>query len=234
MEKDAPGKLYLVATPIGNLKDITLRALEVLKSVDLIACEDTRHSSKLLRAYEIHKPLVSYHEHNEEKRTEELLRVLQDGKNVALISDAGTPLISDPGFRLVRRLAAEGIGIESLPGPCAAVNALVVSGLPTDSFYFLGFLPAKSAARVRKLEFLKEHPSTLIIYESAHRIQKLLKEAFQVLGPRPMTLGREMTKKFEEILRGRLGEVGVTRIPHSWKGEFVLVIEGYKKFLKNK
>ena len=224
-----PGKLYLVATPIGNLKDITLRALEILKSVDRIACEDTRHSQKLLNAYQIKKPLLSLHEHNELKRIPEILNKLQGGESIALISDAGTPLISDPGFPLVRELIAAGVEVESIPGPCAAINALAMSGLPPDRFYFVGFLPPRSAARKRKLEELKDHPSTLIFYESTHRIQKFLGEARQILGPRPAVLLREMTKKFEEALRGSLDTLGTSQIPRSWKGEFVLLIQGALK-----
>lgn len=222
------GILYIVPTPIGNLKDITLRALEVLKSVDLIACEDTRHSLKLLNHYEIKKPLVSLHEHNEDRRISQILSRLQKGENVALISDAGTPLISDPGYPLVRKILQSGGVVEALPGPCAAINALVSSGLPTNRFSFYGFLPPKSAARRRMFEKLKEEPGTLVFYESTHRIQKFLVEAAEVLGPRQAVLAREMTKKFEEILRGPLGELGQGQNPTSWKGEFVVLIEGAK------
>jgi len=222
------GTLYLVATPIGNLKDITLRAIEVLKSVDIIACEDTRHSLKLLQAYELSKPLLSLHEHNEAKRSVGLLEKLQAGQSVALISDAGTPLVSDPGFRLVTAILAAGLRVESIPGPCAAINALVLSGLPTDSFYFLGFLPPKSAARKRRFEALRDFPSTLVFYESPHRIQKFLEEAHEVLGPREVVLAREMTKKFEEIYRGSL-QAKAESIPlRSWKGEFVVLLAGAK------
>ncbi len=222
------GKLYIVATPIGNLKDITLRALEILKSVDLIACEDTRHSQKLLGEYGIQKPLLSLHEHNEAQRIPMIVKKLGVGENVALISDAGTPLISDPGFRVVRAVIEAGGAVESIPGPCAAINALVVSGLPTDSFYFVGFLPPKSAARIRRFHQLKDFPSTLIFYESPHRIQKFLGEAYEVLGPRLITVARELTKKFEEVYRGPL-LADPTKIPlRSWKGEFVVAVEGKK------
>lgn len=229
MESEQFGKVYIVATPIGNLKDITLRALEVLKSVDFILCEDTRHSKKLLNHYEIHGFCLSVHEHNEEKQIPKIIKKLSEGQNGALISDAGTPLISDPGYRLVQRIIAEGGRVEALPGPCAAINGLVLSGLPTDRFNFIGFLPPKSAARVRKLNELVDEPATLIFYESPYRIQKLLKEASQVFGPRPAALVREMTKKFEEVLRGPLGELGIKTVPRSWKGEFVLLISGNKK-----
>jgi 16S rRNA (cytidine1402-2'-O)-methyltransferase len=220
------GKLYIVATPIGNLKDITIRALEVLKSVDLIACEDTRHSLKLLNEYGIQKPLVSFHEHNENKRAMELAERIRSGDNVALISDAGTPLISDPGFPLVRTLVEEGLAVEAVPGPCAAVNALVQSAMPPNRFCFVGFLPPKSAARKRKFQELTDLPFTLIFYESTHRIRKFLREAYEVMGPRHAVVVREMTKLHEETLRGPLGQLGDSLQPRSWKGEFVVIIEG--------
>lgn len=223
------GRFYIVATPIGNLKDITLRALEVLKSVDVIVCEDTRHSLKLLNEYQIKKPLLSLHEHNEAARVPQLLQKLKAGENIALISDAGTPLISDPGYRLISALVQEGIVVESLPGPCAAINALVLSGLATDRFYFVGFLPPKSAARLRNFRELENFPSTLIFYESTHRIEKFLREAFEVLGPRQAVLLREMTKHYEEVLRGKLGDIGNSLLPRSWKGEFVVVVEGKRQ-----
>lgn len=220
------GKFYLVATPIGNLKDITLRALETLKSVDVVMCEDTRHSLNLLRHYEISKPLFSLHEHNEDDRIPWLLKKLKGGENIALISDAGTPLVSDPGFRAVRQLLQAGIEVEALPGPCAAIQALVLSGLPSDRFFFAGFLPPKSAARLRRFEELKSLDATLIFYESPHRIQKFLSEAFRVFGPRSMALGRELTKKFEEVYRGPLQEISEDIPLRSWKGEFVVLITG--------
>lgn len=220
------GTLYIVATPIGNLQDITLRALETLKNVELIACEDTRQTSKLLHAYQIQKPLLSFYDHNERSRTPQLLHRLKAGESIALVSDAGTPLISDPGYSLVRELVAEGIRIESIPGPCAAIAALVVSGLPTDSFYFVGFLSPKRSARLKKFEALKEMRSTLIFYESTHRIQKFLHDAHEVFGDRQVVVVREMTKKFEEALRGKLGEIGHTVQPRSWKGEFVVLLAG--------
>ncbi|MFO1462284.1 MAG: 16S rRNA (cytidine(1402)-2'-O)-methyltransferase [bacterium] len=223
------GKLYLVPTPIGNLKDITLRGLEVLQGVDRIACEDTRHSLKLLQAHGISKPLLSLHEHNEAKRVAVLLERLKAGESIALISDAGTPLISDPGYRLVAAVLEAGLDLEALPGPCAAINALVASGLPTDSFYFVGFLPPKSAARQRRFEALREFPSTLIFYESPHRIQKFLVEAFAVFGGRRVVLAREMTKKFEEFYRGPLRDRIEGYGLRSWKGEFVVLIAGAEK-----
>ena len=203
-----------------------MRAIETLQSVDLIACEDTRHSMKLLQAYDIRKPLQSLHEHNEARRSGALIDILSEGRNVALISDAGTPLISDPGYRLVRAVLDAGLEVESIPGPCAAINALAASGLPTDSFYFIGFLPPKSAARRRRFEALKDFPDTLIFYESPHRIQKFLEEAYEVLGSRPLVLAREMTKKFEECYRGSLLPKVEEYPLRSWKGEFVVLLAG--------
>ncbi len=226
------GKLILVPTPLGNLQDLTFRALEVLKSVDCIACEDTRHSLKLLNHYGIKKPLLSLHEHNEHRRATELVEKIRNGLQVALISDAGTPLISDPGFPLVEKVLEAGLDLEALPGPCAALTALVASGLPTDRFYFVGFLPHKSAARLRILEELKAIRGTLIFYESPHRIQKLLNEAFVVFGGRRAALFREMTKRFEEALRGPLGELGKTLQPKTWKGEFVFLVSGAEPLRK--
>lgn len=220
------GKLYIVATPIGNLKDITLRALETLRSVDAVLCEDTRHSLHLLRHYEISKPLFSLHEHNEGERIPWLLQKIQGGENIALISDAGTPLVSDPGFRVVRGLLQARIEVEALPGPCAAIQGLVLSGLACDRFYFAGFLPPKSAARLRRFAELKSLEATLIFYESPHRIQKFLAEAFRVFGPRAMALGREMTKRFEEVYRGALQEKPEDIPLRSWKGEYVVLVAG--------
>jgi 16S rRNA (cytidine1402-2'-O)-methyltransferase len=219
------GTLYIVPTPIGNLKDITLRALEVLRAVDLILCEDTRQTRKLLTHYEIEKPTESLHEHNERQKVPNLLEWLKEGKSLALVSDAGTPLISDPGFPLVRAAIEAQISVESLPGPCAAVTALAACGLPPDRFYFLGFLPNRSAPRRRALEELKNHPSTLIFYESTHRIQKFLVDAYEILGDRPVVLARELSKRFSELVRGRLGQPLSLR---SWKGEFVVLIGGFR------
>jgi len=224
--KPLAGKLHIVATPIGNLKDITLRALEVLKKCDLLCCEDTRHSMKLLQAYEIRKPLLSLHEHNEMQRIALILKHLKDDKNLALISDAGTPLISDPGFRLVQAVLEDKYEVESIPGPCAAITALAMSGLATDRFFFAGFLPAKSAARLRFFKEWLSFPHTLIFYESPHRIQKFLSEAFQVLGPRRLFMAREMTKKFAENYHGSLQSKVTDYGLRSWKGEFVLVLAG--------
>lgn len=221
------GTLYLVATPIGNLGDITIRALETLKAVDLIACEDTRQTVKLLNHYGIKKKMLSLHGHNEAKRAAELIPRLQAGENVALVSDAGTPLISDPGARLLHAALEGGVRVESLPGPCAAVNAFALSGMDSGRFYFVGFLPPKSAARVRIFEALRDFPAPIVFYESPHRVQKFLTEAHAVLGSRAVVIAREMTKKFEEVFRGKLAENPENLGLRSWKGEFVIIIEGF-------
>lgn len=218
------GTLYIVPTPIGNLKDITLRALEVLREVDGILCEDTRVTQKLLNHYEIKKPLESLHEHNERKKIPALMKRLERGESLALVSDAGTPLISDPGFPLVRAALENNIPVESLPGPCAAVAALALSGLPPDRFYFVGFLPNRSAPRRRAMEELKSFPSTLIFYESTHRMEKFLSDAAEIFGPRQVVIVRELSKKFSEVSRGCLGDVLEMR---SWKGEFVVLLGGF-------
>jgi 16S rRNA (cytidine1402-2'-O)-methyltransferase len=219
------GHLYLVATPIGNLEDITHRALRILREADLIACEDTRHTRKLLDHYGISKPLTSYHEHNEAARAQELVEKLLAGASMALVSDAGMPLVSDPGYRVVTAAIAAGIPVIPIPGPSAVVAALAASGLPTDSFYFGGFLPAKSGQRVRALEALREHPSTLIFYEAPHRILAALADVETVLGPRHVVVARELTKIHEEFLRGPVGEVRATLESRSAaKGEITLLI----------
>ncbi len=219
------GTLYVVATPIGNLEDITLRALRVLREVDRIACEDTRQTRKLLDRHGISKPLVSYHEHNEQARAEELLRELEAGKNIALVSDAGTPLIADPGYRLVEQARARGITVSPIPGPSALVSALSASGLPTDSFFFGGFLPAKKTQRRKALEAVKDFPATLVFYEAPHRIIDALEDIAEVLGPRPVSLARELTKIHEEFIAGQAAEVreGLSKRP-SIKGEITLMI----------
>ncbi len=216
------GTLYLVATPIGNLEDITLRALRVLREADLIACEDTRQTRKLLDHYGIPKPVVSYHEHNEAERTPELIHKLEEGSAVALVSDAGTPLISDPGYRLVTAAAANGIRVEPLPGPSAALAALSASGLPTNEFHFAGFLPTRSAQRKKALLRLKDEPATLVFYEAPHRILDTLADIEEVLGARQVVLAREMTKVHEEFLRGTPGELRKARI--TLKGEFTVLV----------
>ena len=201
------GQLYLVATPIGNLEDITYRAVRVLGEVDLIACEDTRHTHRLLEHYGIQKPTISYHEHNEAERTEELISRMLAGTTIALVTDAGMPLVSDPGFRLVRGAVQWKIPVHALPGPSAALTALAASGLPTDSFHFGGFLPSKPGQRAKALEGLAEEQSTLIFYEAPHRILEALEAIEAALGPRPVVLARELTKIHEEYLRGTAAEI---------------------------
>lgn len=217
--------LYLVGTPIGNLEDITFRAVRVLREADLIACEDTRQTRKLLDHYGIGKPTVSYHEHNERERSRELIAKLASGTTVALVCDAGMPLISDPGYRLVREAVDAGIRVESVPGPSALLTALAASGLATDSFYFGGFLPAKSGQRRRALERLRDEPATSIFYEAPHRILDALTDVEQVLGERPVVVARELTKMHEEFLRGAAGEVrAALAARESVKGEITLLI----------
>jgi 16S rRNA (cytidine1402-2'-O)-methyltransferase len=219
------GTLYVVATPIGNLDDITLRAIRILREVDRIACEDTRQTRKLLDRHGISKPLVSYHEHNEQARAEELLRELAAGKNIALVSDAGTPLIADPGYRLVAQARAQGITVSPIPGASAVLTALSASGLPTDAFFFGGFLPAKKTQRRKILEEMKRYPATLVFYEAPHRILEALDDIAEVLGPRRVTLARELTKIHEEFLAGEPSELreALGKRP-SIKGEITLVI----------
>ena len=219
------GQLYLVATPIGNLEDITYRALRILRETDLIACEDTRHTGKLLDHYGISKPLTSYHEHNEAARAQELVEKLLAGASVALVSDAGMPLVSDPGYRVVAAAIAAGIPVIPIPGPSAVVAAIAASGLATDSFYFGGFLPAKSGQRIRALEAVRENSCTLIFYEAPHRILAALADVEKVLGPRDVVVARELTKIHEEFLRGPIGEVRATLESRSTaKGEITLLI----------
>jgi 16S rRNA (cytidine1402-2'-O)-methyltransferase len=221
-----PGTLYVVATPIGNLEDMTHRALRVLREVDLIACEDTRHTRKLLNHYGIKTKVTSYHDHNERERTAELLQALASGANVAIVSDAGTPSISDPGFRLVSEAGAQGLPVVALPGPTALIAALVASGLPTDEFFFAGFLPARSGERRARLAKLRELPATLIFYEAPHRIAATLKDAHEILGERRAVVARELTKMHEEIARARLSEL-VERFgsEERARGEIVLLID---------
>lgn len=221
-----PGTLYVVATPIGNLEDITHRALRVLREVDIIACEDTRHTRRLLNHYGIKTKVTSYHDHNERERTVELLQALASGANVAIVSDAGTPTISDPGFRLVSEAGAQDITVVALPGPTALIAALVASGLPTDEFFFAGFLPARSGVRRTRLAELREIPATLIFYEAPHRIAATLRDAVEILGEREAVIARELTKIHEEIARGRLSELA-ERFSSAEKarGEIVLLID---------
>jgi 16S rRNA (cytidine1402-2'-O)-methyltransferase len=217
--------LYVVATPIGNLEDITYRAVRILGEADLIACEDTRHTRTLLERYGIHKPTVSYHEHNEAERTAELIERLRRGTVIALVSDAGTPLVSDPGYRLVRAAIAEGIPVQSIPGPSAILTALAASGLPTDAFYFGGFLPSKPGQRANALEALAEESATLIFYEAPHRILETLDAIEQILGPRPVVVARELTKIHEEFLRGAAAQIrDQLAARNAIKGEITVLI----------
>jgi 16S rRNA (cytidine1402-2'-O)-methyltransferase len=220
-----PGLLYLVATPIGNLEDITYRAVRVLGEVDAIACEDTRETRKLLDRYGIRKPTISYHEHNEAERAAELAARMLAGERVALVSDAGMPLVSDPGYRLVRAAIESGIRIEPIPGASAALTALAASGLPTDVFRFGGFLPPKTGQRERLLQELENEPATLIFYEAPHRILEALETIESVLGPRPVVVARELTKLHEEILRGTAAQIhAVLAARAAIKGEMTLLI----------
>ena len=219
------GTLYLVATPIGNLEDITLRALRVLREVGLIACEDTRHTRKLLDHYGIHKPTLSYHEHNEAERSVELLEKLRQGTSVALVSDAGTPLVSDPGYRLVTKAIESGIPIDPLPGASAILAALTASGLPTDAFLFGGYLPARQGPRRKLLAKLQEEPATLVFYEAPHRILEALDDIAAVLGARPVVVAREMTKVHQEFLRGTAASVRESLGKRSaLRGEITLLV----------
>ena len=221
-----PGTLYVVPTPIGNLEDITQRALRVLGEVDLIAGEDTRHTRKLLNHYSIKTKTISYHEHNERERAAQLCAMIEAGKSVALVSDAGTPAISDPGFRLVRLAIEAGLPVVSLPGPSALITALAGSGLPTDEFFFGGFLPARSGARRTRLEELRSIPATLIFYEAPHRIVPTLNDSLEILGEREAVVARELTKLHEEIVRGRLSELAARfSSSESVRGEMVLMID---------
>ena len=219
-----PGTLYLIATPIGNLEDITLRALRVLGEVDLVACEDTRHTRKLLSHFQINKPTVSYHEHNERERAEELVEKLMAGANIALVSDAGTPLISDPGYRIVRESINRGIAVVPLPGASALITALSGSGLATSDFVFAGFLPSRSAARRARLSGLTKVESTLIFYESPHRIKETIRDALDLLGDRESVLARELTKLHEEFMRDKLSGLLSAVSEKTLKGEMVLIV----------
>ncbi|HEX8296644.1 MAG TPA: 16S rRNA (cytidine(1402)-2'-O)-methyltransferase [Chthoniobacteraceae bacterium] len=221
--------LYLVATPIGNLGDITLRALEVLKSVDLIACEDTRHSGNLLRHYEISKPLISYHEHNEARRTAELIEELVAGKKIALITDAGLPGVSDPGHRLLRACIERGVPYTVLPGPSAVLTALIGSGFPAERFYYGGFLPVKSGGRERDLLAAAARSETSIFFESPHRLLKTLEVCATHFPERELCVARELTKHFEEFRLGRGPDLLAHYSAKAVKGEIVFLIRGAEK-----
>ncbi len=228
IEQGGPGKLYLCATPIGNLDDITIRVLEALRGVDIIAAEDTRRTRNLLARYDIHTPMLSYREENRDVAGAKLIRRLSSGAKVALVSDAGTPGISDPGHHLVAMCVEREIPVEALPGPNAALAALIVSGLPTKRFAFEGFLPRKKGARRRALEELATDERTLIFYESPARIADTLADVQEALGDRRAALARELTKKFEEILRGTVSQLREEIASRARKGEMALVVEGYQ------
>jgi 16S rRNA (cytidine1402-2'-O)-methyltransferase len=221
-----PGTLYIVATPIGNLEDMTLRALRVLKEVDAVAAEDTRHTQILLNHYGIQTPLTSYHEHNERTKAEELVERLRQGEDIALVSDAGTPAISDPGFHLIVQAVRAGIRIIPLPGASALTAVLSASGLPTDRVVFEGFLPAKKKQRREKLQALSDEVRTLVFYEAPHRLLEALDDVHELLGDREAVLAREVSKVHEELLRGRVSELIRALRGREIRGEFTLVISG--------
>jgi 16S rRNA (cytidine1402-2'-O)-methyltransferase len=221
-----PSTLYLVATPIGNLEDITLRALRTLKECDVVAAEDTRRTGQLLKHFGMYKPLLSYFQFNEARRSEEIIERLRRGEKVALVTDAGSPGISDPGERVVKAAIAAGFRVEPVPGPCALVAGLTASGLPTEEFHFIGFLPHKSGQRRRELERLKSFAGTLELYESPYRVEKLLLELNELFAGRQVVLAREVTKKFEEYLRGTPAELLEVLKKRSLKGEFVVLVAG--------
>src|SRR5207237_436477 len=220
----ASGCLYLVGTPIGNLEDITLRALRILKEVAQVACEDTRHTQKLLTHYDIHKPLVSYHEHNELTRAPELVVALERGAKIALVSDAGMPLVSDPGHRLVTLCLRHHVPVVPIPGPSALLASLSASGLPSEEFLFVGFLPARSGGRRRALERLRIEERTIILYEAPHRVEECITDAMEILGDRPACLAREVTKPPEEFVRGKLSEIAAALEQRPARVELTLVI----------
>lgn len=223
-----PGTLYIVSTPIGNLEDITYRAVKILSSVDLIAAEDTRTTKVLLDHYRISKPMLSYFSHNEKVRTPQLVERLKAGRSVALVSDAGTPGISDPAYAVVQAALENDIQVVPIPGPSAFLSALIVSGLPTRGFVFEGFLPLKKG-RKTKLEELRSEPRTIVIYESPHRIVRTLTEILNVFGDRQVVVARELTKKFEEVVRGPLSRVLTQIAAKAARGEYVLILEGNRK-----
>ncbi len=218
------GKLYVVGTPIGNLEDITLRAIRILKEVDLIACEDTRRTQKLLNAYKIQTPSISYHEHNEMTRAPELVIQMEEGSSIALVSDAGMPVVSDPGFRLVHLAVRHSIPVIPVPGASAFVAALAASGLPVDKFRFLGFLPSRKGERRRALEEMKDATRTLVFYESPHRLIEMLKDAREILGEREVVIAREVTKVHEDFLRGTIASALESLKRRPVKGEITLMI----------
>lgn len=231
IEQDSSGTLYIVATPIGNLADISQRALAVLAEVDFIACEDTRHTKKLLSAFSISNKTLSLHDHNERQKQDYVASLLQEGKNIALVSDAGTPLISDPGFHLVRHCRQLGLKVSPIPGACAAISALSVAGLPTDRFAFEGFLPSKSGARQAVLAAVANEPRTMVYYDAPRRVIDTVKDVVEVLGgERYLVIARELTKTFETIYSDQASNMltWLEHDPNQLKGEMVLIIEGAK------
>ena len=218
------GTLFVVSTPVGNLEDITFRALDTLKKSDLIAAEDTRHTSILLNKYNVKKRLISFHSYNAARRKEQIIKFLKEGRNIALVSDAGTPGISDPGFVLIKGAIDCGLPIQVIPGPTALISALVISGKPTNKFIFEGFLSNKSSKRRKRLDALKNEERTIVLYESCHRIVKFLKDVLEVMGDRDIALARELTKKFEEVRRGKTSEILEYFTEIKPRGEFVVVI----------
>ena len=220
------GTLYIVSTPIGNLEDITLRALKVLGDVRIIAAEDTRHTQKLLHHYDIHTPRTSYHDHNKEEKSEILIAKLKEGNDIALVSDAGTPGISDPGYYLINRAIDENIKITPIPGPTASIAALSISGLPTDAFVFEGFLPAKKGARQKRLKELASERRTIIMFDTPRRVSSSLEDISAILGDRRVVLTRELTKMFEEVIRDKVSGVIDKIKGKSLKGEITIIIEG--------
>ena len=230
MENQKEGILYIIATPIGNLEDITLRAIRILKEVDLIAAEDTRHTLKLLNHLGISKSLISYHRHNEEIRTEELIKELKTGKNIGLVSDAGTPGICDPGEEIIKKCIEESIKVVPIPGACAMINALITSGISTKEFIFLGFLPLNKKSRKEKLEEIKNANKTIILYEAPHKLKNTLNDLSDILQSREVVLARELTKIHEEYIRGTVKEL--MEKTDNLKGEMILIIEKNNKYKK--
>jgi len=227
-KKLKPG-LYIVSLPIGNSKDITIRAIEYLQGVDEIYCEDTRVTNKILSIYKIKKSLKNYHDHNGKKVRPQIIKKIKDGKTIALVSDAGTPLISDPGYKLVSELKARELYVTAAPGVSSPITALTLSGLPTNNFYFLGFLPIKDQSRKNLIEGIKDLKTTIIIFESANKINKTLQDLIDILGNREIAICREMTKKFEEIITGKISDITQKLISKKLKGEIVIVLYGDNK-----
>ncbi len=223
------GVLYVVSVPIGNLEDITLRALRILKEVDLIAAEDTRHTRKLLNHYDIHTKTISYFEHNEIQRSQILIKRLEEGENIALVPDSGTPSISDPGYIIINECISAGINIVPIPGPSAFLSALVVSGFPIHNFVFEGFLPSKKSSRIKKLKALYNEARTLVFYESPHRLLKSLADMLEIFGDREIVIANDISKMFEEIFRGTIQQAIEKYTKNNPKGEFTIVVRGIKE-----